>query len=404
MTDSTKNKFWNSFANKYWEKKPLLVKNFNNSIVEIDQTEIFEMLVELSNRSRKLKSAEGFKLYIENQMLHPTEVLQFLPHKSDKTLSGYNTRMEKDFSDYCLVCDELLQTSQKNWGKLQEFTSNLYAVVGFPNRFAELGLYLGNYRKTPFGVHVDGCGVFSFPIVGQKTFRLWKPSFALKNPSLDRAMNYDRFKKNSTTMKASPGDMTYWPSSAWHIAESDGSFNATWSIGVWVDRTHLQIVEQALNPILDSKLGAIGKDAVTKDFSVRRNGEAYTLPKNFLHSIIKIKNISEKELHDAFMVVWLKLLSMQGFKTKNRLVLPSQFSMDSEIQLPNSTPILWTQLKSKKKTLYAFGGSTLEIYRSANIHRLVKTLNSGKPCKLSEYLKGIKRTEELKSIQSLFQA
>ncbi len=100
----------------------------------------------------------------------------------------------------------------------------------------------------------------------------------------------------------------------------------------------------------------------------------------------------------------LKLLSMQGFKTKNRLVLPSQFSIDSEIQLPNSTPILWAQLKSKKKTLYAFGGLTLEISPSSNIHRLVKTLNSEKPCKLSDYLKGIKKTEELKTIQTLFQA
>jgi hypothetical protein len=338
-------KFWTSFANKHWEKKSLLVKNFKNSIIEIDQNEIFKMLVEFSNHCRRLKSAEGFKLYIQGQMLHPAEVLQFLPLKSDKTLSGYNTRMEKDFSDYCLVCDELLQTSQKNWGKLHQFTSQLYSYVGFPNRFAELGLYLGNYRKTPFGVHVDGCGVFSFPVIGEKTFRIWKPSFAEKNPSLNRAKNYNRFKRNSITMKAYPGDMTYWPSSAWHIAESDGSFNATWSIGVWVDRKHVNNVEMALNPILTSKLGVYGDDTVTKEVSqntLKNGGEVSSLPKNYLHSIAAIRNISKDELHDTFMQAWLKLLSMHGFKKLSRTAFTSKFSDADEIQLPNSKVIFWT--------------------------------------------------------------
>jgi hypothetical protein len=398
---SANSKFWNSFALKNWEKKSLLVKNFKNSIIEIDQNEIFKMLVAFSDHCRKSKSADGFKLYIEGQMLHPMEVLQFLPVKSDKTLIGYNTRMEKDFPDYCLVCDELLQTSQENWAKLHEFTSTLFSHVGFPNRFAELGLYLGNYRKTPFGVHVDGCGVFSFPVIGQKTFRLWKLEFAKKNPSLDRAMNYNRFKKDSTTMKASHGDMTYWPSSAWHIAESDGSFNATWSIGVWTDRTHLSNVELALNPILKSKIGASANDAVTKDVSPLKNGEVTSLPKNYLHSISAIKNISEDELHDAFMLAWLKLLSKQGYKTSFHSTLPLKFSLKSEVQLPNSKIIHWTHLKSKNKILYAFEGKTLEISASVNIQKLVKALNSGLRCKLSEYLTTNKKTAELKMIQSL---
>ena len=399
-------KFWTSFANKHWEKKSLLVKNFKNSIIEINQIEIFKMLVEFSNRCRKLKSAEGFKLYIEGQMLHPAEVLQFLPLKSDKTLVGYNTRMEKDFPDYCLVCDELLQASQHHWEKLHEFTNTLYSFVGYPNRFAEMGLYLGNYRKTPFGVHVDGCGVFSFPVIGHKTFRLWEPSFALKNPSLDRAMNYDRFKKNSTTMKASHGDMTYWPSSAWHISESDGSFNATWSIGVWVDRPHLNNVELALSPLIKSKLGAIGKETVTKDFTKNStalsDGEVPSLPKNYLHSISAISTISKDELYDTFMHTWLKLLSMHGFKTRLRTSFKSNFSATSEIQLPNLKAIFWTQLKSKKKTLYAFEGKTLEISPSANIHKLVKALNSGQTCKISNYIKGSKKSAELKALESFF--
>lgn len=394
MKNSTQSKFWDTFAKKSWEKSPLLVKNFKSSIVQIDQNEIFKMLVDYSNQCRKLRSSDGFKLYIEGQMLHPTEVLQFLPVKSDKTLSGYHRRMEKYFPDYCLVCDELLQASQKNWAKLREFTSTLFSYVGFPNRFVEMGLYLGNYRKTPFGVHVDGCGVFSFPVIGHKTFRIWKSSFAKKNSALDRAMNYNQFKKNSTTMKAKPGDMTYWPSSAWHIAESDGSFNATWSLGVWVDRTHLDNVELALKPLLKSKHGIRGNDTVTKDVRIQSNGEINSLPENYLQSILKIKSISKEELYDTFMHGWLKLISMQGFKTSHSRTLFSKISLSREFQLPKSKIIFWTQLKSKKKTLYAFDGVTLEISPSANIQKLVKELNLGKVCK-------IQKSQDLKFIQAL---
>jgi hypothetical protein len=399
LKTSTQIKFWDTFANKYWEKNSLLVKNFKSSIIEIDETEIFKMLVDYSNKCRKLKSADGFKLFIKGQMLHEAEVLQFLPEKSDKNLTGYHSRMEKYFPDYCLVCDELLQASQENWEKLRNFTDNLFSHVGFPNKFVEMGLYLGNYRKTPFGVHVDGCGVFSFPVIGHKTFRLWKPSFAKKNPSLDRAMNYDRFKKSSTTIKASHGDMTYWPSSAWHIAESDGSFNATWSLGVWVDRAHSDNVELALKPLLKAKQGASGSETVNKNIKIQKDGETVSLPENYLQSISTIKNISEAELHDTFMHAWLKLASKQGFKTTSSSNLKISFS--NQIKLPKSKSILWAQLKSKPTLIYAFGGLALEVPISNNFQNLVKDLNSGKTCKVSDYLKGTKKSQELKTFKIL---
>jgi hypothetical protein len=51
--------------------------------------------------------------------------------------------------------------------------------------------------------------------------------------------------------------------------------------------------------------------------------------------------------------------------------------------------------------LYAFEGATLEIPISKNIQKLVKDLNLGKACKLSDYLKGTKKSQELKSFQTL---
>ncbi len=393
--------FWEKFSKDYWEKKALLVKNFNSSITDIDEKEVFSMLVQYSDSCRRLKSSEGFKLFVDGQMLHPEETIDFLPRKSDKNLLGYNHRMEKDFSDYCLVCDELLQTSQKNWTKIQEFTNTLFSLVGFPNRFVEMGLYLGNYRKTPFGVHVDSCGVFSFPIFGQKFFRLWDPEFAKSHPTLDRSLNYNKFKKDSLILKAKPKDMTYWPSSAWHIAESDGTFNATWSLGVWVDRTHAENIETSLRPLFQKKLGNSGMQTLTPNFEVPDNGKILSLPKNYLDSIDKLRSITKNQLKDQLTRSWLQQVSMQGFKTATREILPSNFTTVRELKLPKGKKIFWAQLSSKKRILLAFEGVVVETNPSSELIELIKALNSEKTCRFEKYLKGRQKKTHFKVIKQL---
>jgi hypothetical protein len=396
--------FWKKFATSTWEKKAVLEKNFKSPLSEIKEDQIFDMLVEYSDYCRKVKKAEGFKLYVEGQLQHEEEILQILPVKNDLSFLDYNKRLESIFLDYCLVCDELLLVSQKNLTKLSDFTENLFSYVGFPNRFAEMGLYLGNYRKTPFGVHADGCGVFSFPVVGRKKFRLWKPEFAKKNPKLDRAHRYSKFNKDSITLEAVPGDMTYWPSSAWHIAESDGSFSATWSLGVWVDKSHQQNLQDALKPLIKSKLSKWGQTYSVNRPSQQKCDEGVLLPENFLHSISILRKISENELHDALLKSWMKLSSKKGFKNSPRVKTYRKLSLRSQISATQSNSIFWSKLKSEAKTLYAFQGILLECTPSAQLLKLIKLLNRGHLCKISDFLKGPHKINDLKSLNILSKA
>lgn len=395
-------KFWRIFAKNNWEKKPLSVKNVQSSLQEISADEIFDLLVLYSDRCRKLYNPEGFKFYIDGFKAGAEDVLQILPEKEDGSLMGYHSRMEKLFPDYCLVCDELLTVNQKKQHLLTNFTNELYRHVGFPNRFSEMGLYLGNYRKTPFGVHVDSCGVFSFPVVGLKKFRLWSPAFVKRNPALDRAFKYDKYKKNSLLLKAGPGDMTYWPSSAWHIAESDGAFSATWSLGVWVDRPHKELLSESLETLLDQKGGALTAATSIQFKSLHSDaGEVTDLPESYNKSIELIKNLSAEELQETFLKSWMKHISLQGFKT-----LPQsnfKVSMRSRIQLrnPNSL-VLWQQgLTSKGKTFFSFGGTLVESKGSAGLLKLIKALNAGEICLVSSFLKGAKQKQGLMCLQAL---
>ncbi|MNK55177.1 Cupin superfamily protein [compost metagenome] len=395
-------KFWSHFAKNIWEQKPLVLKNVKSDLLEMGDAAIFDLLVLYSNRCRKLKNPEGFKFYINGLRTDDQDVLQVLPVKKDKTLLGYHARMNEMFSDYCLVCDELLKANLEKQALLTDFTDELYRHVGFPNRFSEMGLYLGNYRKTPFGVHMDRCGVFSFPVAGVKKFRLWTSAFVKKNPKLDRAFEYGKYKKDSQLMEVGPGDMTYWPSSAWHIAESDGSFSATWSLGVWVDQPHKETFSQSLKGLLDEKLGTAGAATATSFKTLHESsGEVTQLPAAYLQSIELLQGLTSLELQETFLKSWMVHISQQGFKTIPQVDF--KLGLKSQIRLRNvRAPILWQQgVANKGKFFFGFGGVLVECTKSSGLLKLVKALNAGESCLISKYLTGTTKPQDLKSLQSL---
>jgi len=307
--------FWRSFAKTVWEKNPQLIKNIQTPVTSLDESRIFELLVAYSDQCRKRKNSAGIKLFIDGQLQPEFNTLQMLPRKKDKSLLKYHDRMSQYFSDYCLVCDELLQVNKKTQNLVADFTMDLYREIGLPNRFSEMGLYLGNYKKTPFGVHVDGCGVFSFPIVGRKKFRLWKPAFVKKNPQLNGTFSYGRYKKDSVLLELGRGDMCYWPSTAWHIAESTGEFSATWSIGVWLDRPHHIEFSEALAELLKDRLGKKGQLATTPFDPLGEKLDP--LPELYRQSIQALQNLSKKDLEQHFTRAWRRHSEKRGLKNSS---------------------------------------------------------------------------------------
>jgi hypothetical protein len=378
------NAFWATFAKNYWEKKPGAFKGRDFTLLEIDAQQIFELLLLYSDHCRKTRTIEGLKFYIDGQKQYIDDVLELLPLKHDRSLHGYHQRLSRELSDYCLVCDELMQVSMAHWNLLGEFMRGLYKHTGLPNRFAEIGLYLGNYRKTPFGVHVDGCGVLSIPVAGVKTFRLWTPEFIEKNPDLKEAHSYGNYKKNSSLLTAKPGDITYWPSKYWHIAESDGSFSATWSIGVWVDQPASELLIQTIRPLISRKLKSNAKSSSIHFASPpAENGHIGNLPSVLNESIQTLLNLSKAELHDVFLRRWLETVSKNGFKNAPKPNLQSRLKRQDRLQRKSSQPITWSVL-SDRRLCIAANGILIDLPNSEKTISLIENLNLGKTCAVNK--------------------
>jgi hypothetical protein len=381
--------FWSNFARRDWEKRPCAVAGASSPVFDIGPEQIFEMLLAYSDRCRKIKNTAGLKFYIDGERISLQDHLEVLPNKKDKTLLGYHARLERFLADYCLVCDEFLQVGHQHWQTLGQFAKSLFRNVGFPNRFAEIGFYMGNYRKTPFGVHVDGCGVFSFPVIGEKTFRLWKPSYVARNPDLKNAHSYTKHKRNSSLLRAARGDMTYWPSSYWHIAESTGQFSATWSIGVWVDEPLIETALQALGPLYTQRLGESAQLPST-DWQAFPGpaGELGVLPASLREMISELGRISESERLDALTKLWLQKLSKNGFKSAplpdDKLSLKNSGSL-TLCRSAETQAILWKQLASRRICI-ACNGYLVEEPSASSLIRLLKLLNNGGSVRLKDFI------------------
>ncbi len=395
-------KFWSRFAKTYWEQKPLVIKNIKSSLLELNEAEVFKLLVLAADQSRKDKTPLGFKFFVDGIRSSDVEVMHVLPKKSDRNLLRYNERMERVYQDYCLDCDELLQVNQDKQHLLTQFTRTLYTHVGFTNRFAEMGLYLGNYRTTPFGVHVDRCGVFSFPVIGVKNFRAWTSDYVSQHPDLEQSFQYSKHKKKSVLLEAKPGDMAYWPSSVWHIAESNGSFSATWSLGIWVDRTTREEVSDLIMNAVAAKLGSALDSPSVKVRDLNQNdGQVIHLPQIFEKAISAVNELSSKELRTSFTHAWLKKLSASGMKTPPRQT--GGFKLGERLTLRHlDSPIFWT-VKSNDNFLFSFVGSEPMSSKSERLLKLIKDLNLGQTCTVKNYLSTSTRTQDIKVLNFLGQ-
>ncbi|CAN5516075.1 hypothetical protein BH10BDE1_BH10BDE1_14080 [soil metagenome] len=302
-----------AFAKNQWEKSACVIAA-PAVLASITADDIFALLVRYCDQARETDSLMGLKFYVNGVRLEPFEALEHLPVSDDGGFTGYHKRMSRGFRDYGLVCDELysvmkgdfLQTRAAIW----KYTDTLFQRVGLPNRFTEIGLYLGNYRKTPFGVHVDRCGVLSLPIVGRKNFRIWKAAVVDKHPELKESFSYDELKSQSSVLSAGPGEMAYWPSSDWHIAESDGSLSVTWSIGVWVDQSTDETALAAVTPLLESKLRTAMKSGAKKT-SLKYTEE---LPAELERAAEALAGLTKKEIRAALNEWWRAHVKSNGFR------------------------------------------------------------------------------------------
>jgi len=272
-SDVDTREFWDAFAERHWEQSPLAYRG-KPMARPIDPDKLFATIVrccesELARPARftrgtplkrRLKKRVSQTFRLTPLPFGPEITLRFyvdrapprrpfararylaghiarkdvLPRRSDGSFAGYHARIKRLLNPgwrralglpdrgYLLAVNFPELLDPELWAWEREFLRNLIARVGINNGGTYNAVFIGDYRRTPFGVHVDAESVFHIPVVGRKAMRAWPPEFVAAHPEIIRVTEYQAFVEDSTLLTAEPGRFIYWPSCDWHIAESAG--------------------------------------------------------------------------------------------------------------------------------------------------------------------------------------
>jgi hypothetical protein len=217
---------------------------------------LFAGLIRASDAFRDDPGRAAVRFFVDDSLVQ-ADVRDWLPNHADRTLTGYSARVSERLGgrDLGLVVNHYQVHDAPVWSRTRSFLAGLYAQVGVPSGRADIDVFVGTYRKTPFGLHRDAASNFCFVVDGHKRMRLWAADVFAARPEANNTTHYQTDLESSLVIDAEPGDVIYWPSSYWHCAESDGGLTVCLNVGLFVDADPARFVASAVEDALRARLG-----------------------------------------------------------------------------------------------------------------------------------------------------
>ena len=224
-------RFWTRFSKQHWEKRPLVLKRpFAAPMTTTAQ--LFRAMIAARD---ELGSGEKrhLRFFVDDE-IHFSHVRKNLPRRTDGDFNGYCQRIRQSLNGarFGLVVVDYPEFDGRIRRRVRQFLRPLQALVWLAAKSKTL-LFVGDYERTPVGIHKDPHGTFVFVIEGRKRFRTWPSAFFPDAGKITGRLSYRKFLPGAITLEGAAGDLIYWPSSCWHIGEPAGGFSNSLNVGVF---------------------------------------------------------------------------------------------------------------------------------------------------------------------------
>jgi len=369
--------FWRSFTENQFERSPLVLKQpFSTPLATT--AEVFQGLVNASEQYRAGIRLPPLRFYI-GQAWQQAEIGNYLLEAADGSLACYAERISRKLQGrrFGLIVNEYQSYNPEIWFRIRNFLRGLYAVVGIPPNQSDTTIFLGNYERTPFGLHKDPLSVFTFVIEGQKRIVAWPDEVFHDRPEMHDSLDYEQFLGRATVLEAAAGDLIYWPSSHWHIAESTGELSLSLTVGIdfgFYSPIHIfsSVVRMLQNRLLSS--GTV--DAQPLDYENRHQSA------DRLHGIIEraaqaLSDVSrEAELEQTLRVAWMNHVTSFGFDGVPPPLPPIRLNDQDAVRVDSNFPLMWLT-DDDDEIICSANGHAFSITAHPNIAKLFEELNKG---------------------------
>jgi len=377
--------FWRAFTKTHWNRTPTVIRApFPMPIVT--PGEVFRGVVAARRRLREPR--DDLDLTIGGRRI-VLDLDRWLPRAKDRSFEGYLARLKRagEAGELAILVNEFQQ--ELGWifyDRLRQFLQGLYEITGVPPS-GEVDLFLGNYRHTARGLHRDEADVFCFVVDGKKKFRLW-PGKAFRSSSLRYGpVPYGNYLKGSVCLEGGPGDILYWPSSYWHVAESDGRLVSSLTLALYYGYS----IFIALSKNIGEWYREIGGD---------ERDPIGSLPFSKLQVPPELASTAQRvegrpgRLTERLMRSWMERITSYGLRRIPRAGGGAAVRMRGRVRANPLSPILhW---KFNGNLVIAANGRSIEVGYDREIVRMLDSVSCGTVCEVADLLRaGSRKSERL---------
>jgi hypothetical protein len=373
--------FWSMFRETHWESVgAVLQQPFAAPITTPDES--FACLVAASDRYRAGDHSVKLEFCIEHAQVL-AEVGRLLPEGADRTAAGYAARVTPLIGGrrFGLVVEDVQAFDASLWLRLREFLRGLFEQTGLPGDACKATVFLGNYDRTPFGLHRGDSANFMFVVEGEKRMRTWPDAFFRDKENLTHRLDYERYNDDSIVMDAGPGDVIFWPSDYWHIGESvSGGLSSAVSVALFMTPRPAANVIAHVAPIVHAHMTG---DAPTASLGAHLGPlERIALEATRARSAL-IAAASDARLEHALRVDLLNRVTAFGFERPPQ-PLPHRSLADVDVVRGNPCyPVLWMR-DDDEDIICSACGHAFGTSASPHVIGLLAALNTGEPRRVGD--------------------
>lgn len=368
--------FWRQFADHTWERASQAFPNIFPA-PPVPPEMAFDAAVGLASAAREGRAVTAPCVWFDGRK--QADPLPHLPRAADGSFEAFADRLlrETGAREFTALFPEIHCYSPRLLRIVRQILREITAACGLPAGWSDTALFVGQYTRTPFGVHDGPMSVLTLPVIGSKTFRLWSAEEIAEHPELVAATEYDPAASRSKRLNAMPGGMIYWPAREWHIAEADGGLTAALSFGFWTapgERHPLrQVVSMAERLLAATAGGVVGPQGTPLPDA--RTGVEGQLPLDWAQRLTELSDMISSGLLETELVgEHLRQASAFGLKHLPT-PMPARISRTAPVTLD---PLAGMSVARRDSTLLvAVVGQVFSLPADQGIERLISELRGG---------------------------
>lgn len=238
--------FWKKFTTEHWRPRvpTVLRQPFKN--YPFSEASLLRAMQAFENGLREGDRRAQCLVSIGDAEKPPRRPLRDLFREESETMAALERRCKRVFHKqrFGLMVTRFEAIHPEIWSSLTAFLHDARHCIDYPVPRAFVDLFYGNYRSSFTGVHKDTQEIFAFVVRGKKRMLAWPFDYFLSRVAgLSRGDRYfhmrlpvdpRKYRKDAIVLEAEPGDVFYWPSDYWHVADNpDGGFSAMVSLGLY---------------------------------------------------------------------------------------------------------------------------------------------------------------------------